>query len=138
MAMNGQNSSKIFKRQERKKTFLVFEYLVVDHGSVLQENEKLSSSTTLSKTSSLALFLLHIKTKMICRTNITGTKIVQKDIVMCTRNKTKEDVVDNVVLELSFLFARRTDPCSTTTYNNQESSLSFLLLDKLERNFDHS
>ena len=51
---------------------------------------------------------------MIYRSNITCITILQKDISMCTQKKSKEVAFDNVVFELSLLFAKRSDPHSVS------------------------
>lgn len=71
---------------------------------------------------------------------MTCFTIVLKDILMMSKkNKIKEDTFDNFVFTLSFVFIRGTDPCSTIDRTKiKKSSLTFLLLEKTERNFDHS
>ena len=51
---------------------------------------------------------------MVSIANLAGFTIVPEYVTFSTRNETKEDAFDNVVLKFSRTFARRTDPGATT------------------------
>ena len=62
---------------------------------------------------------------MVSRTNLAGFTIVPEYVTFSTRNETKEDAFDNVVLKFSRTFARGTDPGSTTK-STKASKVLFL------------
>jgi len=78
----------------------------------------------------LLLTLLHdfIKRHVISRANITCLTVVPKDISVCTRNKTKKDAVNHVVLKLSSMFGKGRIQFRQQKYKSLKNFPSFPLL----------